>query len=140
MRDKLIAALALVLLMAAVAFTSDEWTGANSFQRASMANLTKPLNAVGSGSEVAVWTPTSLRRFRLLGYCLVCSEAGNVLIRNGLAGTIVAVVPSAAGGPCTPVDLGGYGVLGTAVDAVLTVDAPGTGTVSGTLWGTEELR
>jgi hypothetical protein len=99
-------------------------------------NVFKRFSALGSGAEVTVWTPTSGKKFRLMRGIITSSVAGDVDIRDNTSGTIILTLPVTAGVP-TPFDLGN-GILSAAANNVLTADAPGAGTLSGYVGGTEE--
>lgn len=96
-----------------------------------------PLNAIGVAAETTVYTPPAGKKFRLMGYHLAASVAGNVVLRDNTAGTIIAVIPSAAGGSGTFVDLHN-GILSAAANNVLTAQGPALDTLSGELLLTAE--
>lgn len=83
----------------------------------------------------AIWIPAAGKKFRLLGWALVGSVAEDISLKDGAA--VFAVIPSAAGGPAQPVNLGLDGYLSTAVNNQLVVSAA-VENVSGTVWGVEE--
>ena len=97
----------------------------------------KSQDAVGIATEAAIWTPAAGKKFRVMGYALVSSVAGNVLLRDNTAGAIIAVIPSDAGGNAESVNLGN-GILSAAANNVLTAAGPASSTLSGMVWGTEE--
>lgn len=100
-------------------------------------NVFKALNALSVATEATIWTPTTGKKFRLMGIYLQSSVAGNLLLRDNTAGTIIAVVPSGAGGDANEVLLGN-GILSAAANNVLTCTGPAASTVSGMVLGTEE--
>src|SRR5260221_14342932 len=64
----------------------------------------KPIKAVAitAASPVAVWTPATGKRFRLLGFCLVPTVAASILFEDATGGTneflrfpLTAAVPTA---------------------------------------------
>jgi hypothetical protein len=97
----------------------------------------KPLNGVAVATETAIWTPAAGKRFRLMGFVLAGSVAGNYVLRDNTAGTIILVVPSAAGAPVALPPLGN-GILSAAANNVLTCTGPASSTLSGFVYGTEE--
>lgn len=97
----------------------------------------KPLDAVSIAAETTIWDPAAGKKFRLMGYHLSSSVAGNVIIKDNTAGTTIAVIPSGAGGAGVCVNLGN-GILSAVVDNVLTATGPAVSTLSGVVWGTEE--
>ncbi len=96
-----------------------------------------PLNAVACAAETTVWTPTAGKKFRLMGILMNASVAGNLLFRDGTAGTIIAVIPTAAGGSVTQAQLGN-GILSSTINNVLTVTGPAAATCSGGVFGAME--
>ena len=113
------------------------YNGNNLWSRLRTPNMFRPLNAVAIGAEAPIWTPAAGKKFRVMGYALVSSVAGNVVLRDNTAGAIIAVIPSAAGGNAESVDLGN-GILSVAADNVLTAAGPASSTLSGMVWGVEE--
>ena len=97
----------------------------------------KSFDAVAIAAETTIWTPAAGKKFRVMGYNLVSSVAGNILLRDNTAGTIIAVIPSAAGGSAPQANLGN-GILSAAANNVLTAIGPASSTLSGMVWGTEE--
>lgn len=97
----------------------------------------KPLNAVAINPAAAIWTPAAGKMFRLMGYHLQCSVTGNVLLKDGAGGTLIAVVPCIAGGEGVPVKLGN-GILSTTANNILEALGPAASTVSGIVYGVEE--
>jgi hypothetical protein len=112
------------------------WDGAVT-RRERTPNVFKPQSAVLITTETTIWTPASGKKFRLMGYHLVCSVAGNIVLKDNTAGTTILVIPSAAGDGGTFVMLGN-GILSAAANNVLTATGPATGTLSGFVFGTEE--
>ncbi len=108
----------------------------------------KTFATVASSSAVVVWTPTSGTKFRLMGYVVGCSSAGDVILQDSTAaasatpvtifrvptgGTATLPSPAVTSGPM------GNGILSASTNNVLTVTPPTTSaTLSGTVWGTEE--
>jgi hypothetical protein len=99
----------------------------------------KPLNAVAVGTETAIWTPTAGKKFRLMGAVVsVGTAAGNVVLKDGTAGTTILVIPK---GPLdTPIVLPamGNGILSAAANNLLTATGAASATLSGYVFGTEE--
>lgn len=98
----------------------------------------KPQAALAINSETAIWTPASGKKFRILGFLLVGSAAGYITIKDNTAGTTIMVVPTAAGGAGTFVELPGNGYLSAAANNVLTATGSVNMTLSGFICGTEE--
>ncbi len=107
-------------------------------------NTFKNFNAVASSSATAVWTPAAGKKFRLMGFLIAASSAGDVLLQDSTAAAsgspaTIFRFASGTGGPgITPAGMGN-GIVSTSTNNLLTVTAPTTtATVSGTVWGTEE--
>lgn len=100
-------------------------------------NVFKPLDAVSIAAEATIWDPAAGKKFRLMGYHLSSSVAGNVLLKDNTAGTTIAVIPAGAGGGGSVVDLGN-GILSGTADNLLTATGPALSTLSGVVWGIEE--
>lgn len=100
-------------------------------------NVFKAHDALAIATETTIWTPAAGKKFRLMRYHLISSVAGNIVLRDNTAGTIIAVIPSGAGGSGVFVDLGN-GILSAAANNVLTATGPATATLSGVVMGTEE--
>ncbi len=103
----------------------------------------KPIKAVAitAGTPVAVWTPASGKRFRLLGFCLNVTAVASILFEDATGGTneflrfpLTAAVSTAQ----VPVNLGQFGYLSTTINNALFLDVTATATVSGYVYGTEE--
>jgi len=103
----------------------------------------KPVKAVAitAATPVAVWTPATGKRFRLLGFCLVPTVAASILFEDATGGSneflrfpLTAAVPTNQ----MPVSLGLLGYLSTAINNALFLDVTSTATISGYVYGTEE--
>lgn len=101
-------------------------------------NVFKPLAAVSVAAEITIWTPTSGKKFRLMGFSLSTGVvAGNITLKDNTAGTTIFVIPAAIANTPIVVNLGN-GILSAAANNVLTATGSATETLSGTIWGTEE--
>lgn len=106
-----------------------------------IASTGKDLSAVAIGTIATVWTPASGKKFRLMGGTISVSAGGNVLFEDNSAGAgnFVCRTPTlSADTPFTFVVLGGQGKLSAAANNVLKATLSTTGTITGTIWGTEE--
>lgn len=105
------------------------------------ANVFKTIAAVAitAGTPVAVWTPAAGKKFRVLGFMLSLSVAGSVILKDGgnANAEILRTPLMAAGVGLASPDLG-RGVLGSAANGSLNLDASASGSVSGFVFGTEE--
>jgi hypothetical protein len=93
--------------------------------------------AVAVGTPVAIWTPATGKKFRVMGYALSLTVAGSVILKDAAAE--IARTPLMAAGvgqPCPPGM--GNGILSALANNVLTVDVTAAGSVSGFVFGTEE--
>lgn len=98
-------------------------------------NMIRAFNGASIAAETVVSAAATARRYRMLTMTVASSVAGNVIFRDGVAGTILVVVP------CQPgvgiyMDLGD-GVVTTRGNA-LTVQGPGGCLLSGTVLGAVE--
>lgn len=99
----------------------------------------KSINGVLISSEASVWTPTSGKKFRLLGgYLTVAGGAGAILFKDGVAGSTILTLPAVAIGVTVPIALPGRGKISSTINNVLTLTGVALMVVSGVLWGTEE--
>ncbi len=140
---------ALTLGVAADAAYEFVWTGA-AFDRKRGANVFKTVAATGSG-ETTVWTPTSGKKFRLMG--LTVSVSGTlaglgvqvITIKDGAGGTAFLTFNAAVGatlvGDSQMFSELGQGKLSAAANNLLIVNlgtAMASGSVAVNAWGTEE--
>ena len=122
-------------LSAALAAVGYGISGSNIIDRLRLTKTFKVINAVAIGSETTIWTPTSGKKFRLMGLALASTTGGAVLLRDNTAGTIIAIVPILTANTPLRIDFGN-GILSAAANNLLT--ATGAGNLSGTVWGVEE--
>src|SRR5260221_12214115 len=91
----------------------------------------KPIKAVAitAATPVAVWTPATGKRFRLLGFCLVPTVAASILFEDATGGgNEVLRFPLTAAGPNAqiPVSLGQFGCLSATANNALFLDVQAT--------------
>ena len=101
----------------------------------------KMINAVAitAGTPATVWTPTSGKKVRILGWVLSSSAAAALEFQDSAAaGTVIAQTPllAAAGTHNSP--FLGEGILLGSGDNTLELDVTGNATVSGMVFGVEE--
>ncbi len=102
-------------------------------------NVFKTLAAVVITSETIIWTPTSGKRFRVLGFLLAQGVAtGAVTLRDGVAGRTLFVIPAHTLNVIIPINNLGGGLLSGDINRSLTAQGVSTETLSGTIWGIEE--
>lgn len=92
--------------------------------------------AVTAGTPVAVWTPTSGTRFRLLGFMVSLSVAGSVIFKDNTTEFIRTPLMAAGIGLASPPMFGGY--PSALINNKLQIDATASGGVSGFVFGTED--
>jgi hypothetical protein len=101
----------------------------------------KQLNALSVAAEATIWTPTTGRKFRIMGYVLTAlGAAGNVVLKDNTAGTTILTLPFGAIGATlivTPPAMAN-GILSATVNNVLTATGAASQTLSGYLIGCEE--
>lgn len=104
------------------------------------ANIFKPFasTAITAGTGATIWTPAAGKKFRLMGWLISSSVAGQLIFGDNLVGTVIARSEAvAAAGVSNPGSILGNGLLSAAINNVLKLDGP-TGNVAGMVWGTEE--
>lgn len=97
------------------------------------------LNAVTITSIATVWTPTSGKKFRLMGGSFSISAPASVLFEDNSAGAgnFVWRTPKLAADSPYSFDLGN-GKVSAAIDQVLKATSSAAATITGTLYGVEE--
>ncbi len=104
----------------------------------------KPIKALAitAGSPLAVWTPATGKRFRLLGFCVLPTVANvGILFEDATGGTneFLRFPPTAAVSTAqVPVNLGTDGYLSLVLNNALFLDVTISATVSGYVYGKEE--
>lgn len=97
------------------------------------------LSAVSITSIATVWTPTTGKKFRLMGGSISLSAAASVLFEDNSAGAGNFIWRSPKLLTDTPYNFDmGNGFLSAAANNVLKATASATATITGTLYGTEE--
>lgn len=89
-----------------------------------------------AGTPQVVWTPAAGKKFRLMGWSLSLSVDGRVLFDDGVTTDVLGTRAAVAGEGDT-VDIGN-GLLSSAANNTLRIDASASGDVRGLVWGTEE--
>lgn len=94
------------------------------------------LDNVAANPEATLWTPAAGKKFRLTGVMLTAGvAAGNVQLKDGVAGTTFATLPFGTIGQLIQAPLGW---LSTTANNALTATGVATQTLSGMLFGFEE--
>jgi hypothetical protein len=96
--------------------------------------------ALGAGTtETTIWTPTSGKKFRLMGLVLSVGAASTLTFKDNTAGTTIFAARGAADAPIViPASALGNGILSAAANNVLTVTRGTSATLDGVVFGTEE--
>jgi hypothetical protein len=116
------------------------WNGAT-WERARTPNIFKDLSAVTITTITTLWTPSSGKKFRLMGGSLSASAAVSILLEDNAAGAgnfIFRTPKLLADTPFTFVVGTGNGKLSAAINQVLKATGSAAAAITGTLWGTEE--
>lgn len=109
------------------------------YDRIRVPAIQKDLAALTISTITTVWTPGSGKKPRLMGGEISVSAAGSVLFEDNSAGTTVFRTPKlAADTPYNFVVMGGQGYMLAAGNNVLKATLSVSGTITGTLYGTEE--
>jgi hypothetical protein len=95
-----------------------------------------PLSALNTNAEITAWAATASKKHRLMGFDLAGDIAGEYIIREDTAGTVLYRTYLAANVPKT-VDLRN-GILASTVNKPTTITGPASSHVTGTLWGIDE--
>lgn len=103
------------------------------------ANVFKTLSAVVITTETTIWTPTSGKKFRLMGFLLAQGVAtGAVTLKDNTGGTTIFIIPANTIGVVIPPPNLRNGILSAAANNVLTAIGASTETLTGVVFGTEE--
>ncbi len=101
-------------------------------------NIYKVLASTAIGSEVTVWTPTTGRKFRLMGMILSSSAAVSIIFKDNTSGTTILQIPKLLVDTPIVISLDGNGILSAAANNVLTATSSGAANLIATFYGTEE--
>lgn len=107
------------------------------WDRLRAANKRVDMSAVSVSSIATLLTPTSGKKFRLMGGCLSLSAAGNLLFEDNTGGNFIFRTPKLLADTPYNFDIG-QGFLSAAANNVLKGTASTTATVTGTLYYCEE--
>jgi hypothetical protein len=105
----------------------------NPWARLRTPEVFKVVNAVAITSEATLWTPLGGFGFRLMGFRLASTVSGDVLLKDGMAGTVIDVIPMGA----NKAEYGSYGngIVSTVADNPLRAIGPSGAVLSGSVWG-----
>jgi hypothetical protein len=90
-----------------------------------------------SATEYTIWTPTSGKKFRLMGLSVCASITGRMFIRDGTGGNFHAMGFAVAGETLTFYFGNGY-LSGVVNNSLIIYNGGATGSAWVTTWGTEE--
>jgi hypothetical protein len=107
------------------------------YQRTPVVFKTIAAVAVTAGTPVSIWTPTSGKKFRVMGFMLSLSVAGSVILKDGTTEILRTCLMPAGNGQSSPASMGN-GVLSALANNLLNADVTASGSVSGFVFGTEE--
>jgi hypothetical protein len=101
-------------------------------------NVVKGVALSAATAETTIWTPTSGKKFRLMGLILTAGAATTLTFKDNTAGTTLFTLRLGADAPfaLTPTMLGN-GVLSAAANNVLTVTRGTSATLDGIVVGQE---
>lgn len=111
--------------------TWDRPRGPNVFKAISPTALT-------AGTGATVWTPTSGKKFRLMGWMISTTVAGELIFGDNAVGTVIARSGLLTANLTKEAPAIGNGILSAAANNVLKLDVTVSGTVQGFVFGTEE--
>lgn len=96
----------------------------------------KPFSLSSGTAETTIWTPASGKKFRLMGFVIGAGAATTILFNDNTGGTLIFTAKVTTG-IALAVNLGN-GILSAAANNVPTVTRGTSGTLDGTVFGTEE--
>lgn len=100
-------------------------------------NLFVPLSAVAIASEATLWTPTTGKKFRLMGGCVaITGAAAQVTLKDGNGGATILILPLTTLGVPIQFDLVD-GILSSTINANLRAVGIALSVISGFLYGIE---
>lgn len=109
----------------------------NNWERVRVGNVFKTV-ALGSGTtETTIWTPTSGKKFNLMGMVLTCGAASTLTFKDNTAGSTIFITRGGADQPIVIPQMSN-GLISAAANNVLTVTRGTACTLDGVVWGTEE--
>ena len=110
--------------------------GASPWDRLRTPKVFTPVALTAATAETTIWTPTSGKKFRLMGFILTPGAASTLTFKDNTSGTTIFV---ARGATDTPIVVNlGNGILSSAINQPLTVTRGTSATLDGCCWGTEE--
>ncbi len=87
-------------------------------------------------AETTIWTPTTGKKFRLMGFVLTPGAASTLTFKDNTAGSTIFAARGTTD-QAISLDLGN-GILSGAINRVLTVTRGTSATLDGVVWGVEE--
>lgn len=112
--------------------------GGTTADRIRTPNVFKDINAVAIGSIATIWTPTTGKKFRLMGGVFSVSAAVNILLEDHTAGFFIFRIPVMLVNTPFAFTLGGNGYLALSINNLLKATGSGAANLTGTVYGTEE--
>ena len=99
-------------------------------------NVFKTISGLDISTSGDIWTPTSGKKFRLMGMCVsIIGAAGNVTLKD--SATTILLLPNVV--VATPLVLNfGDGILSATANNVLKATGAALQLMSGTVWGVEQ--
>ncbi len=113
-------------------------SGTSTYDRPRTANVFKPQALGAATAETTLWTPTSGKKFRLMGFLLTPGGAATLTFKDNTGGSTIAAARGSTDVPILWQPPSTNGILSAAANNVLTVTRGASVTLDGTVWGTEE--
>lgn len=107
------------------------------WERARVANVFKTVSLGAATAETTIWTPTSGKKFNLMGMVLTCGAASTLTFKDNTSGTTIFVARGTTDQPIVVPQMSN-GILSAAANNVLTVTRGTSCTLDGVVFGTEE--
>lgn len=102
------------------------------------ANVFKPIALSAGTAETAIWTPTSGKKFRVMGFILTPGAASTLTFKDNTGGTTILAARGTTDQPIYLSPPSSNGILSSAANNVLTVTRGTSCTLDGVVFGTEE--
>ena len=100
-------------------------------------NVFKSFSALAITAEATLWTPTTGKKFRLMGFVITQNTlTGDITVKDGTGGTTILTIPATPVGQPLAVPLGA-GITSTTNNNLLRAIGVGTETISGFVYGRE---
>lgn len=120
-------------------FTFDARFNGATWDRTRTPNVFKTVSLGAGTTETTIWTPTSGKKFRLMGMILTPGAATTLTFKDNTAGTTIFITRGTTDQPIiVPAGALGNGIKSATANNVLTVTRGTSATLDGVVFGVEE--